>query len=213
MESIKIDHLARTVYDNTEELGNKAKKAASAPDKSFLNDIKQKDIKENESRLIKTDFSKKHSKVNNYTELYDLKNIATNHLSYFEEVRNIPFEISDHILATGYLKSYGVVLENKTEQRFTASGKIENNKQYFDFFAKSNLQIERNDLIDLPIEIKGLSGIPSEVFKKNILITKSELFIRDFHGDHSELLKNIKKQLPETIDRILLNGKIVWSKI
>jgi len=50
------------------------------------------------------------------------------------------------------------------------------------------------------------------LFKKNIILTSSEIFIRDYDGDQTELLKNIKRQLPDNIDRIWLNGKMIWSK-
>ncbi|USA45383.1 hypothetical protein NDN11_11685 [Acinetobacter sp. C26M] len=214
MENIKVDHLARTVYDNKEELENKFKKQESNTGGSFLNDIKQKDIKEIDGKnvLIKKDFKHQSSKMNDFVELYELKSIATNHLSYLDHVRNIQFEVPDYLLTIECLKNYGVTLENKAEQLITKDGKIENNKQYFDFFPKSNSKIDQNFSIDLPTESRVLTCIPSEVLKKHILITKSELFVRDFHGNQHDLLENIKRQLPDSIDRIWLNGKMVWSK-
>lgn len=215
MEDIKVDHLARTVYDNKEEVGNKFKKQEHTNEQSFLNDIKQKNVKENNEKnlLIKKNFHKNHSKVNGYVELYELKNTAANHLSYLDDVRNVQFEVPDYLLTTECLKSYGIPVENnKAEQIIAKEGKIENYKQYFDLFSVSSTKIDQSFSVDLLTEPRELTGIPSEILKKHILITKSELFIRDFHGDQRDLLKNIKRQLPDSIDRIWLNGKMVWSK-
>ena len=213
MENIKLDHLARTVYDNKEEFGNKFKKQEHLPEQSFLNDIKQKNIEKNDEKnlLIKMNSYKKSAKEKGYAELYDLKNIATNHLSYLDEVRNFQFENPKHLL-TEYLKSYGGLSDSRVELLSTKSESIEKIKQGIDLYAKSNFENERSSSVDLPVESKKIGGIPSEILRKNILITKSELFIRNFHGDHLELLKNIKRQLPDSIDRIWLNGKMVWSK-
>lgn len=212
MDNIKVDHLAKTVYDNKEEIESKFKKQERVAEKSFLNDIKQQDIKESNEKnlLIKMNFQNNHSKINSYVEL---KSIATNHLSYLEDVRNVQFEVPDYLLATGCLKSYEEHLDNKVEKLITKDGSVENNKQYLNLIFQSNSKNDQSFSIELPIEIRGYTSIPSEVFKKNILITKSELFVRDFHGDCHNLLENIKRQLPDSIDRIWLNGRMVWSKI
>lgn len=213
MENIKVEHLAKTVYDNQEDFGNKFKKQEHPLKQKFLNDIKQKDLTERTEKtlMMKTEFGEKNSKENVYVELHDLRIIATSHLSYLDEVRNIQSENVQHLL-TGYLKSEGQISENKVEPRITTSVKIEKTGHSFDFYSKNLEAKDRGHSIDLELNSKKITGIPSEILKKNILITKSELFIRNFHGDQHDLLKNIKRQLPDDIDRIWLNGKMVWSK-
>jgi hypothetical protein len=48
--------------------------------------------------------------------------------------------------------------------------------------------------------------------KKVVSVTGSELIIRNFFDDSSKMIEEIKRQLPEGIDRIWLNGKLVWIR-
>ncbi|HFF4695411.1 TPA: hypothetical protein ACGC57_003857, partial [Acinetobacter baumannii] len=98
--------------------------------------------------------------------------------------------------------------DNITSKKFT----LDQQERKIDVVSKNEDKLMVNHMSKLNASIKQTTFASAIFFKKNILLTNSEAFIRDYDGDHTELLENIKRQLPDNIDRIWLNGKLIWSK-
>lgn len=215
MENIKVDHIPKTVYDSKEDLGNNKKDHGNL-DHSFLNNIKGKEFKvskKDENQYIKAEIQKSNSKTLDSEKSYDFKSTAVNHLSYLNEISSFQSQLSKSIVSVEYSKNQKTIQKNELESVSIDKKNIDKFRQLIDLFYKSDFKIDGGPDTNALIEHKQQSRIFPDFFKKNVLITKSELFVRSFQGDHVELLENIQRQLPSSIDRIWLNGKIIWSKI
>ncbi|MDR7016425.1 hypothetical protein [Acinetobacter sp. 3657] len=214
MDNIKVDHIARTVYDRKEDLGNKPHLNNGSLVQSFLNDVKPNLFEDNyENFIVNSGVKTSSQSTINYEKTYDLKRTAVNHLSYLDEVQSLKLP-ENRLTATKYLKNY-TDLQQSDGKNLTKSklNNIDKENLRVDTFYSSNFDPEVGSTRKNSPEVKQISGVCPNFFKKNILITKSELFIRNLGDDQVELLENIRRQLPANIDRIWVNGKIIWSKI
>jgi len=213
--STKVDYIAKTVYDSSDELvKNRKEQGNDLLEQSFLNIIKEKEVSRIEidsSPYLKAGVNQNNSKTLSYEKSYDLKSTAVNHLSYLNEISN--FQLPHQMASIEYSRS-SISMQKDTMEKFSEDKKTEDKSiQLVEFFHKKGFKVEINANNKALIEPAKFLGVSPDFFKKNILITKSELFIRSSQGDHTELLENIQRQLPSSIDRIWLNGKIIWSKI
>lgn len=215
MVSTKISHIAKTVYDSTDEaVKNRNEKGSDLFDVSFLNTIKKQEISKVEidkNTYSKIDVYQSKSKTINYEKSYDLKSTAVNHLSYLSEISRfqLPHQMASIVYSKSSLSMQKDVIENPVVDKKT----VEKSIQLVEFFHQQGFRVEISSNNKALIEPAKILGESPHFFKKNILITKSELFIRNSQEDYAELLENIQRQLPSSIDRIWLNGKIIWSKI
>lgn len=215
MENIKVDHIPKTVYDSKEDLGNNKRDHGNL-DQSFLNNIKGKEFKvsqKDENQYIKAEIQKSNSKTLDFEKSYDFKSTAVNHLSYLNEISSFQSQLSKGMVSIEYSKNQKPIQKDELESVSIEKKNIDKFRQLIDLFYKNNFKVDGGADTSTLIEHKQQSRIFPDFFKKNVLITKSELFVRSFQGDHVELLENIQRQLPSSIDRIWLNGKIIWSKI
>lgn len=215
MVSTKISHIAKTVYDSTDEaVKNRNEKGSDLFDVSFLNTIKKQEISKVEidkNTYSKIDVYQSKSKTINYEKSYDLKSTAVNHLSYLNEISR--FQLPHQMASIEYSKSSLSMQKDVIENPVVDKKTVEKSIQLVEFFHQQGFRVEISSNNKALIEPTKILGESPHFFKKNILITKSELFIRNSQEDHAELLENIQRQLPSSIDRIWLNGKIIWSKI
>jgi len=213
--STKISHIAKTVYDSTDEaVKNRNEKGSDLFDVSFLNTIKKQEISKVEidkNTYSKIDVYQSKSKTINYEKSYDLKSTAVNHLSYLNEISR--FQLPHQMASIEYSKSSLSMQKDVIENPVVDKKTVEKSIQLVEFFHQQGFRVEISSNNKALIEPTKILGESPHFFKKNILITKSELFIRNSQEDHAELLENIQRQLPSSIDRIWLNGKIIWSKI
>ncbi|MBC9229249.1 hypothetical protein HI850_007900 [bacterium SPL81] len=215
MVSTKISHIAKTVYDSTDEaVKNRNEQASDLFDVSFLNTIKKQEISKAEidkNTYSKVDVYQSKSKTINYEKSYDFKSTAVNHLSYLNEISR--FQLPHQMVSIEYSKSSLSMQNDVIENPVVDNKTVEKSIQLVEFFHQQGFRVEISSNNKALIEPTKILGESPHFFKKNILITKSELFIRNSQEDHAELLENIQRQLPSSIDRIWLNGKIIWSKI
>lgn len=215
MVSTKISHIAKTVYDSTDEaVKNRNEQASDLFDVSFLNTIKKQEISKAEidkNTYSKVDVYQSKSKTINYEKSYDFKSTAVNHLSYLNEISR--FQLPHQMVSIEYSKSSLSMQNDVIENPVVDKKTVEKSIQLVEFFHQQGFRVEISSNNKALIESTKILGESPHFFKKNILITKSELFIRNSQEDHAELLENIQRQLPSSIDRIWLNGKIIWSKI
>lgn len=215
MVSTKVDYTAKTVYDSKDKLVKNTKdQEDDLFNKIFLTMIKEKKVSGidiDKDQYLKESIHPINSKMINYEKSYDFKSTAVNHLSYLNEINN--FQLSHQVASIEYSRN-AISMQKNTMENFSIDKKpVDKSIQLVNFFDQKGFKVEMStnnkDLID-PTKFLGVSP---NFFKKNILITKSELFIRSSSEDYTELLENIQRQLPNSIDRIWLNGKIIWSKI
>lgn len=215
MVSTKVDHIAKTVYDSKDELfKNRKEQGNGLFDPSFLNTIKEKAISKidmDKNTYLKTDVHQNNAKTINYEKSYDLKSTAINHLSYLNEISN--FQLPHQMASIEYSRSSLSMQKDVIENPMVDKKTVEKSIQLVEFFHQQGFRVEISPNNKALIEPTKILGESPHFFKKNILITKSELFIRSSQEDHVELLENIQRQLPSSIDRIWMNGKMIWSKI
>lgn len=215
MVSTKLDHIAKTVYDSKNELvKNRKEQRAGLFDPNFLNTIKEKatsKIDMNKNTYLKADVHQNNAKTINYEKSYDLKSTAVNHLSYLNEISH--FQLPHQMACIEYSRSSISMKKDAIKDPLVDKKTVEKSIQLVEFFHQQGFKVEISSNNEALIEPTKILGESPYFFKKNILITKSELFIRSSQEDHVELLENIQRQLPSSIDRIWLNGKIIWSKI
>ncbi|WP_336943699.1 hypothetical protein [Acinetobacter modestus] len=215
MDNIKVGYIAKTVYDNKEELvKNRKEQRTDLFDPSFLNTIKEQttsNIEMDKNTYLRADVHQSNSKTINYEKSYDLKSTAINHLSYLNEISN--FQLPHQMASIEYSRSSLSMQKDVIENPMVDKKTVEKSIQLVEFFHQQGFRVEISPNNKAFIEPTKILGESPHFFKKNILITKSELFIRSSQEDHVELLENIQRQLPSSIDRIWMNGKMIWSKI
>lgn len=215
MVSTKVDHIAKTVYDSKDELfKNRKEQGNGLFDPNFLNTIKEKAISKidmDKNSYLKADVHQNNAKMINYEKSYDLKSTAVNHLSYLNEISG--FQLPHQMASIEYSRCSLSMQKDVIESPLVDKKTVEKSIQLVEFFHQQGFRVETSSNNKALIEPIKLSGGSPDFLKKNVLITKSELFIRSSQEDHIELLENIQRQLPSSVDRIWLNGKIIWSKI
>ncbi|MFV5642774.1 hypothetical protein [Acinetobacter oleivorans] len=211
MENINFDHRLKTIYDEQGErssIAPKRKKESS----DFLKDIKG-DFNDNEKNgKLTTQKNNIEKKTMNFSKIYDFGKTAVNHLSYLNSIgNNISYQKYNSLLVQYEDLSYESY-ENRENNFISKKLRLDRSDTKIDLSSKNEDIFMENHLSKLNASVKQPVFTSSLLFKKNIILTSSEIFIRDYGGDQTELLENIKRQLPDNIDRIWLNGKIIWSK-
>jgi len=211
MENINFDHRLKTIYDEQGErssIAPKRKKESS----DFLKDIKG-DFNDNEKNgKLTTQKNNIEKKTMNFSKIYDFGKTAVNHLSYLNSIgNNISYQKYNSLLVQYEDLSYESY-ENRENNFISKKLRLDRSDTKIDLSSKNEDIFMENHLSKLNSSVKQPVFTSSLLFKKNIILTSSEIFIRDYGGDQTELLENIKRQLPDNIDRIWLNGKIIWSK-
>lgn len=211
MENINFDHRLKTIYDEQGErssIAPKRKKESS----DFLKDIKG-DFNDNEkNEKLTTKKNNIEKKTMNFSEIYDFGKTAVNHLSYLNSIgNNISYQKYNSLLVQYEDLSYESY-ENRENNFISKKLRLDRPDTKIDFSSKNEDIFMKNHISKLNASVKKTVFTSSLLFKKNIILTSSEIFIRDYDGDQTELLENIKRQLPDNIDRIWLNGNIIWSK-
>jgi hypothetical protein len=208
MENINFDYRLKTIYDEQggkSSIDLKEKKESS----SFLKHIKEGF---NDNEKLTTQKNNTQKQTRNFSKIYDFGKTAVNHLSYLNNIgNNLSYQKYNSLLAQYEDLPYKS-FENR-ENNFTSKEvRLDRPNTKIDFSSKNEDIFMENCVSKLNASVKQTVFASSLLFKKNILLTNSEIFIRDYDGDHVELLENIKRQLPDNIDRIWLNGKMIWSK-
>lgn len=212
MDNVSFDHRLKTIYDEQGEdrlnINSKAKKENT----NFLKDIK-KNFNDNE-KSEKLGFKKNdnHKEDISYSKIYDLGKIAVNHLSYLNKIENTFSYQNYNSLVAQYEQLSHESYENRGNNTISKNLKLDQQDKKIEFFSKNNTKLITNHASQLNTSAKPMISFSSLFFKKNIVITDSEVFIRDYEGDHTELMENIKRQLSDNVDRIWINGKMIWSK-
>ncbi len=210
MENINFDYRLKTLYDDKVD-----KSIVDLKEKNRKNDF-LKDIKEDSDNQTNENLSTQNNHIQkqnmNFSEIYNFGKTAVNHLSYLNKTENIqPYKNYNSLLAH-YTDSSYELFENTENNIASKNLRAGQHERKIDFFTKNEDRLMVNHISKLNASIKQTTFASAIFFKKNILLTNSEAFIRDYDGDHTELLENIKRQLPDNIDRIWLNGKLIWSK-
>lgn len=211
MENINFDYRLKTIYDEQggkSSIDSKVKKESS----SFLKNIKEGFNDNEKNEKLTTQKNNIQKQTRNFSKIYDFGKTAVNHLSYLNNIgNNLSYQKYNSLLAQYEDLPYKS-FENR-ENNFTSKEvRLDRPNTKIDFSSKNEDTFMENHISKLNASVKQTVFASSLFLKKNILLTNSEIFIRDYDGDHVELLENIKRQLPDNIDRIWLNGKMIWSK-
>lgn len=211
MENINFDHRLKTIYDEQGErssIAPKRKKESS----DFLKDIKG-DFNDNEKNgKLTTQKNNIEKKTMNFSKIYDFGKTAVNHLSYLNSIgNNISYQKYNSLLVQYEDLSYESY-ENRENNFISKKLRLDRSDTKIDLSSKNEDIFMENHISKLNASVKQTVFTSPLLLKKNIILTSSEIFIRDYDGDQTELLENIKRQLPDNIDRIWLNGKMIWSK-
>lgn len=210
VENISFDHRLKTIYDNKADKSITGLKEKNRKN-NFLKDIRE-DFGNQTNQNLSTQKNHIQKQKMNFSEIYNFGKTAVNHLSYLNKTENIQSYQNYNSLLTQYTDSSYEIFENRenniTSKKFT----LDQQERKIDVVSKNEDKLMVNHMSKLNASIKQTTFASAIFFKKNILLTNSEAFIRDYDGDHTELLENIKRQLPDNIDRIWLNGKLIWSK-
>lgn len=211
MENINFDHRLKTIYDEQGERSSidpKRKKESS----DFFKDIKG-DFNDNEKNgKLTTQKNNIEKKTMNFSEIYDFGKTAVNHLSYLNSIgNNISYQKYNSLLVQYEDLSYESY-ENRENNFISKKLRLDRSDTKIDLSSKNEDIFMENHISKLNASVKQTVFTSPLLLKKNIILTSSEIFIRDYDGDQTELLENIKRQLPDNIDRIWLNGKMIWSK-
>ncbi|MBE2166335.1 hypothetical protein IIQ43_17595 [Acinetobacter oleivorans] len=211
MENINFDHRLKTIYDEQGERSSIAPKRKNESS-DFLKDIKG-DFNDNEKNgKLTTQKNNIEKKTMNFSKIYDFGKTAVNHLSYLNSIgNNISYQKYNSLLVQYEDLSYESY-ENRENNFISKKLRLDRSDTKIDLFSKNEDIFMENHISKLNASVKQTVFTSPLLLKKNIILTSSEIFIRDYDGDQTELLENIKRQLPDNIDRIWLNGKMIWSK-
>ncbi|MDV7448523.1 hypothetical protein R4514_17470 [Acinetobacter baumannii] len=210
MENISSDHRLKTIYDNKADKSITGLKEKNRKN-NFLKDIRE-DFGNQTNQNLSTQKNHIQKQKMNFSEIYNFGKTAVNHLSYLNKTENIQSYQNYNSLLTQYTDSSYEIFENREDNITSKKFTLDQQERKIDVVSKNEDKLMVNHMSKLNASIKQTTFASAIFFKKNILLTNSEAFIRDYDGDHTELLENIKRQLPDNIDRIWLNGKLIWSK-
>ncbi|MDC5226833.1 hypothetical protein ACT41I_09155 [Acinetobacter baumannii] len=210
MENISFDHRLKTIYDNKADKSITGLKEKNRKN-NFLKDIRE-DFGNQTNQNLSTQKNHIQKQKMNFSEIYNFGKTAVNHLSYLNKTENIQSYQNYNSLLTQYTGSSYEIFENRQDNITSKKFTLDQQERKIDVVSKNEDKLMVNHMSKLNASIKQTTFASAIFFKKNILLTNSEAFIRDYDGDHTELLENIKRQLPDNIDRIWLNGKLIWSK-
>ncbi|XZT77358.1 hypothetical protein ACT4YI_11335 [Acinetobacter baumannii] len=210
MENISFDHRLKTIYDNKVDKSTTGLKEKNRKN-NFLKDIRE-DFGNQTNQNLSTQKNHIQKQKMNFSEIYNFGKTAVNHLSYLNKTENIQSYQNYNSFLTQYTDSSYEIFENREDNITSKKFTLDQQERKIDVVSKNEDKLMVNHMSKLNASIKQTTFASAIFFKKNILLTNSEAFIRDYDGDHTELLENIKRQLPDNIDRIWLNGKLIWSK-
>ncbi|MCZ2960733.1 hypothetical protein NYY68_13380 [Acinetobacter baumannii] len=210
MENISFDHRLKTIYDNKADKSTTGLKEKNRKN-NFLKDIRE-DFGNQTNQNLSTQKNHIQKQKMNFSEIYNFGKTAVNHLSYLNKTENIQSYQNYNSFLTQYTDSSYEIFENREDNITSKKFTLDQQERKIDVVSKNEDKLMVNHMSKLNASIKQTTFASVIFFKKNILLTNSEAFIRDYDGDHTELLENIKRQLPDNIDRIWLNGKLIWSK-
>ncbi|QCP28125.1 hypothetical protein FDF39_12960 [Acinetobacter baumannii] len=210
MENISFDHRLKTIYDNKADKSITGLKEKNRKN-NFLKDIRE-DFGNQTNQNLSTQKNHIQKQKMNFSEIYNFGKTAVNHLSYLNKTENIQSYQNYNSLLTQYTDSSYEIFENRQDNITSKKFTLDQQERKIDVVSKNEDKLMVNHMSKLNASIKQTTFASAIFLKKNILLTNSEAFIRDYDGDHTELLENIKRQLPDNIDRIWLNGKLIWSK-
>ncbi|MDV7620328.1 hypothetical protein R4670_16990 [Acinetobacter baumannii] len=210
MENISFDHRLKTIYDNKADKSITGLKEKNRKN-NFLKDIRE-DFGNQTNQNLSTQKNHIQKQKMNFSEIYNFGKTAVNHLSYLNKTENIQSYQNYNSLLTQYTDSSYEIFENREDNITSKKFTLDQQERKIDVVSKNEDKLMVNHMSKLNASIKQTTFASAIFFKKNILLTNSEAFIRDYDGDHTELLENIMRQLPDNIDRIWLNGKLIWSK-
>nr|WP_216074674.1 hypothetical protein [Acinetobacter baumannii] len=210
VENISFDHRLKTIYDNKADKSITGLKEKNRKN-NFLKDIRE-DFGNQTNQNLSTQKNHIQKQKMNFSEIYNFGKTAVNHLSYLNKTENIQSYQNYNSLLTQYTDSSYEIFENRQDNITSKKFTLDQQERKIDVVSKNEDKLMVNHMSKLNASIKQTTFASAIFFKKNILLTNSEAFIRDYDGDHTELLENIKRQLPDNIDRIWLNGKLIWSK-
>lgn len=210
VENISFDHRLKTIYDNKADKSITGLKEKNRKN-NFLKDIRE-DFGNQTNQNLSTQKNHIQKQKMNFSEIYNFGKTAVNHLSYLNKTENIQSYQNYNSLLTQYTDSSYEIFENRQDNITSKKFTLDQQERKIDIVSKNEDKLMVNHMSKLNASIKQTTFASAIFFKKNILLTNSEAFIRDYDGDHTELLENIKRQLPDNIDRIWLNGKLIWSK-
>ncbi|HFG6922662.1 hypothetical protein QDR66_16665 [Acinetobacter baumannii] len=210
MENISFDHRLKTIYDNKADKSTTGLKEKNRKN-NFLKDIRE-DFGNQTNQNLSTQKNHIQKQKMNFSEIYNFGKTAVNHLSYLNKTENIQSYQNYNSFLTQYTDSSYEIFENREDNITSKKFTLDQQERKIDVVSKNEDKLMVNHMSKLNASIKQTTFASAIFFKKNILLTNSEAFIRDYDGDHTELLENIKRQLPDNIDRIWLNGKLIWSK-
>lgn len=210
VENISFDHRLKTIYDNKADKSTTGLKEKNRKN-NFLKDIRE-DFGNQTNQNLSTQKNHIQKQKMNFSEIYNFGKTAVNHLSYLNKTKNIQSYQNYNSFLTQYTDSSYEIFENREDNITSKKFTLDQQERKIDVVSKNEDKLMVNHMSKLNASIKQTTFASAIFFKKNILLTNSEAFIRDYDGDHTELLENIKRQLPDNIDRIWLNGKLIWSK-
>lgn len=210
VENISFDHRLKTIYDNKADKSITGLKEKNRKN-NFLKDIRE-DFGNQTNQNLSTQKNHIQKQKMNFSEIYNFGKTAVNHLSYLNKTENIQSYQNYNSLLTQYTGSSYEIFENRQDNITSKKFTLDQQERKIDVVSKNEDKLMVDHMSKLNASIKQTTFASAIFFKKNILLTNSEAFIRDYDGDHTELLENIKRQLPDNIDRIWLNGKLIWSK-
>lgn len=210
VENISFDHRLKTIYDNKADKSITGLKEKNRKN-NFLKDIRE-DFGNQTNQNLSTQKNHIQKQKMNFSEIYNFGKTAVNHLSYLNKTENIQSYQNYNSFLTQYTDSSYEIFENREDNITSKKFTLDQQERKIDVVSKNEDKLMVNHMSKLNASIKQKTFASAIFFKKNILLTNSEAFIRDYDGDHTELLENIKRQLPDNIDRIWLNGKLIWSK-
>ncbi len=210
VENISFDHRLKTIYDNKADKSITGLKEKNRKN-NFLKDIRE-DFGNQTNQNLSTQKNHIQKQKMNFSEIYNFGKTAVNHLSYLNKTENIQSYQNYNSFLTQYTDSSYEIFENREDNITSKKFTLDQQERKIDVVSKNEDKLIVNHISKLNASIKQTTFASAIFFKKNILLTNSEAFIRDYDGDHTELLENIKRQLPDNIDRIWLNGKLIWSK-
>ncbi|MEI1689509.1 hypothetical protein V8P55_14635 [Acinetobacter baumannii] len=210
MENISFEHRLKTIYNDKADKSITGLKEKNRKN-NFLKEIRE-DFGNQTNQNLSTQENHIQKQKMNFSEIYNFGKTAVNHLSYLNKTENIQSYQNYNSLLTQYTDSSYEIFENREDNIASKNLTLGQQERKIDVVSKNEDKLMVNHMSKLNASIKQTTFASAIFFKKNILLTNSEAFIRDYEGDHTELLENIKRQLPDNIDRIWLNGKLIWSK-
>ena len=164
----------------------------------MLNIIESKNVKNIKNQVMHKSFQ----------ELYELQLFSASHLSMTNDLDAHVTNIVDGIKQSSSLNKIG---QNEVKSLFPIQETYKQSnfqKIFSNTYHKIEILNDENDEVNSDLTTNF--QVRENFSQRKIHMSETEMFIRDFYSDSKQLLEEIRGQIPSSIVKIWLNGKVVW---